>query len=419
MYPEQRDFVRDIFSGKYAFVSADAGRQAGKSYAEDRAGIGLSLRQKNQSILWITPSHDQSRDAFERIELICIEKHISINAVKSPGDRHILFTDTNSKIHFRSSERFDLLRGKHPDYLILDEFAFFKPGAWEKALAPYMIANKDLVVVAVSTYQGKNDFWKFIQSGKNPKETMYVSHSLHYSMNPKANIPFIMEQKKKLPKAVFDQEYEGVCVSGSSSVFGSFEKAQTVIKYSEPVNGERYFFGIDWSGTGEDKTILTIIDSKGKTMFIHEVKALETPDQVTELIPIIEKWGACGYGEANGLGASGNQYLRKASLNVYDLHNDNKTKQLLVSEILKDIAENNAQLPEAVVCPELDNEMSLYQAMRTKTGLLTYSHPSGGHDDYIDSWMIANHARHDNLGQFSPVNTEDIYSNIGNGSDWY
>ncbi len=63
----------------------------------------------------------------------------------------------------------------------------------------------------------------------------------------------------------------------------------------------------------------------------------------------------------------------------------------MVTEYLKNQSE--VALPTADLFPKLDNEMSTYIVKRTPTGLLTYSHETGLHDDSVDSFLIANHAR--------------------------
>lgn len=408
-YVEQSNFAKDALYSTYTFITAKSGRQSGKSYCLDRIGIALALRESRVTIMWVTPSHDQSKDAMERIVQILLDSKIEFKPVYSTGDRYILFNCNNSKISFKSSERFDLLRGKHPDYLILDEFAYFKEGAWDKALAPYLIANRKMKVIAASTFNGKNNFYDFYMRGIDDRETSYISHSLHYSKNPNANLEYINEQRKRLPRQIFEQEYEGMAIFGSSVVFGDFSHCQTVTKWSEPVENVKYYFGIDWSGTGDDKTILTIMDDTGKIALIYEVNSTRTPEQVKELFPLIRKYNAVGYGESNGLGASGNQLLEDMKIQITDWVTTNGSKQDIVSQLIEDITNSEIALPELNLCPKLDSEMSSFVVDRTATGKLQYKHQVGQHDDYIDSVMLANKARIDNIGNYSVTGDVDYY----------
>jgi hypothetical protein len=64
-------------------------------------------------------------------------------------------------------------------------------------------------------------------------------------------------------------------------------------------------------------------------------------------------------------------------------------------------------LPDVELCSKLDNEMSIYEAKRTGSGALTYSHPKGLHDDYVDSLLMANLARQRWLFPTSDIYTPD------------
>jgi hypothetical protein len=72
----------------------------------------------------------------------------------------------------------------------------------------------------------------------------------------------------------------------------------------------------------------------------------------------------------------------------------NESKNELVSNTLRDIANSSIVLPTVELCSKLDNQMSTYEVSRTPTGKLTYAHPKGLHDDYPDSFNIANWARY-------------------------
>jgi len=392
LYPEQKSIVDDVFSGKYSFVTTKSGRQAGKSFTLDRVAIGLCLRKSNKELLWITPTHGQSLDAMNRIESILNEK-IDYKANHSPSDRRITF-DNGSRILFLSAERYDNLRGKHPDFVILDEFAFFKQGAWELAIKPYFIANVNLVAIIASTPTGKNAFYDLWQRGEQ-HEDGYVNHKLHYTLNPQTNYKFIEKEKNSLPKDVFNQEYEGLFIFGSSAVFGDFIHVQGVKVYQPFRIGYTYSAGLDISGDGEDKTILTIIENEtGIIVLVYEVLSSSHPDQARELLPILRSYpNLCLLAEKNGLGNSLCDLLLEEGINLIKWVTTNESKQKLVSNCIEEINNKTVVLPTVDLCPELDNEMSMYLATRTKTSKINYCHPAGLHDDYVDSLMFCLYCR--------------------------
>jgi hypothetical protein len=421
LYPEQKAIARDALNGFYNFLVIKAGRQAGKSFCLDRIGISISIRNGNHSLLWITPSHGQSKDAFERIE--SLTKDIpDMTYNRSNNDRHITFGN-KSVISFYSAERYDNLRGKNPNAVILDEFAYFKDGAFEYAIKPYFIANKNMKVIAASTPAGKGDFWKLFNKGAL-NEKNYISHSLHYSMNPKANLEFINSEKSTMAANTFKQEYEGEFIFGESTVFGNFMANQVITEYKEPTKEHKHYFGIDWSTGGSgDKTVITIINEIGEVVYVYECVGNNEIKQSKELVEIIKRYNAIGYAENNGIGSTCNSLLINNFKGGYSssvltrFNTSQDSKQKAVQMLILDINTNDVKLPTSNLCPKLDNELSIYQVKRNKNNKLSYSHPSNRHDDYVDSLWLANKARH-KLGNVSvrsggrtPEVKERIFSN--------
>jgi len=71
----------------------------------------------------------------------------------------------------------------------------------------------------------------------------------------------------------------------------------------------------------------------------------------------------------------------------------NKSKNDLVSRAKKALFNKTLVLPHIDLYPKLDNEMMAFIVTRTNTGMLTYRHEVGFHDDAVDSLMIANYTR--------------------------
>jgi len=70
---------------------------------------------------------------------------------------------------------------------------------------------------------------------------------------------------------------------------------------------------------------------------------------------------------------------------------DSKTE--MVRKLIADIESLTVELPTIDLCPELHTEFSTYTYKLSPTGKLSFSHIPGGHDDYVDSLMLANYSR--------------------------
>ena len=94
-----------------------------------------------------------------------------------------------------------------------------------------------------------------------------------------------------------------------------------------------------------------------------------------------------------------------ASSNIEDLKNDiddagletavqpftmsNPSKDRIVKLMQRALEEEGLQLLDVDYA---NHEMRTYQTKQTPTGLWSYSHPDGGHDDTVDARMLANFA---------------------------
>lgn len=424
LYKEQKAIAVDAFSGNYRDICVISGRRGGKSYTEDRIATGLTLREEGVQVMWITPTHPQSKEAFDRISLMLNKANLKFTFNSASSDRYIQFDNgtllldekgepviedgrqkrlnNGSKMLFKSIDRVNNIRGYSPNYVIMDEMAYFKSGAFDVVIRAFgMTINGELkkevnkkVFIGVSTFCGvDNDFYNFYENCKNNKDGKSVLHRLHYSMNPVIDLEFIAKMKDILPKAVFDQEYEGKLIKGSSLVFGDFEKNQNIKSYQTTYTDPYYYFGLDISSVGEDKTVLTVMNDKGEVVLIHENKTLAPLEQLNELIPIMKRFpNLSGYAEKNSNEMFCDELI-ESGINLMKWTTTQSSKQKLVSKIILGLNRNQVSIPTPELCPKLSSEMSQYMAVPSANKQISYGHPGDKHDDYVDSLMMANYYR--------------------------
>jgi hypothetical protein len=65
----------------------------------------------------------------------------------------------------------------------------------------------------------------------------------------------------------------------------------------------------------------------------------------------------------------------------------------MVRKLIGDIDSMNIELPTVDLLPELHQEFASYTYKMSNNGKLTFTHSAGGHDDFIDSLMLANFSR--------------------------
>jgi len=318
-----------------------------------------------------------------------------IIASEEKGKDQVNFVN-GSKIQFFTGNNPDSARGPSIDFIIMDEASLY-PRESIETIAATVAARPNAKIILASTPKGKNDFYQYCKMAWDG-DGFVKEWRMSYHDNPYYDKRFIEGMRKVMTEFMFKQEFDAQFVFGQGTVFGNFSKNQTVKEWPLYNPEQSYSFGIDVAGSGDDSTILTVLDKAGVVSYIYEAKEHNITHQATELANVIRDWNAAGYCETNGLGQGLYDALcLKPDIDVHPFIMSNTSKQDLVTQMLKDLADNVLQLPSIDIYPKLDNEMATYVVSRTNTGKLSYSHDKGGHDDAVDSLMIANLYRNEML----------------------
>lgn len=394
LFPKQKEIMKSIVQSTSKYFSIKASRQSGKSVLLEKCSFYFCFQQNDLVTAFIMANQKQLVARFKSMTK-WLPSELVTKANSSPGNMEIQFVN-GSSIMFYTAGNPDSIASNSFDYMFCDEFALWHPNAWQ-IIQPTVAAKPNAKVIIVSTPRGKNHFHTLYELGKDPEYSRYESYDMIYSDNPYYDLNDVQEARKTFTEYAFRQEYLAEFIFGSSTVFGEFLQCQTVDKwlYCDRTTN-KYYFGLDISGAGDDKTVLTIINEDGVVVEILEVKSTNVLEQLQEIINTLSKYPKIkGYGEKNGLGDSLCDLLLDKGIDLTKWITTNDSKQELVSDLILALNEKQIMLPTADLCPELDNQMSIYAVSRSNTGKLVYSHPVGLHDDYVISLMLANKARKD------------------------
>jgi hypothetical protein len=389
---KQLEVAESIFNGNAKWNIILGGRQAGKSWLLKRATLKLMLDKPNQQGIFISGFTSQFRAIFNDM-LAFFPKEV-IQDIKLSEDHMVIFKN-GSNLRFFTAGNADAIVGNSPDALVMDEVALYPASALSK-IAPLVAAKPNAKVIACSTPRGANPFYDLCMRAQSG-DPFYSFNRMTWRDNDKTDLKELENAKKTFPESVFRQEYEAEFVFGRGQVFGDFSASQIIDKWWDPNESESYFFGIDWAGDGDDSSIITIVDKRGRVVYIYESESSSIPQQCREFGDIIQRYGASGYSENNGLGKGGSDLLiERFGASVTPFYMSPKTKSEIVTQLKIDLSNREIFLPVKSIFPKLDNEMSSYQVDRLPSGVLSYSHPAGKlmHDDSVDSLLMANWARH-------------------------
>lgn len=394
-HPGQKSIIDGFADSKHKFGVVSTGRQFGKSLLGQNLLLYWLLKNKKSKGAWISPVYMQATKVFKELSNTC---HQLIKA-DNKSELSIEFIN-GSTLKFLSADNYDSIRGFSFDYMVIDEAAFIKKEAINEAILPTLtVTGKKCLII--STPKSKNWFYNYWMLGSEPNE-IYTSFTAISEANPYVDKKFIEEQKKTLPTEVFDQEFLAKFSDSGNDVFKNLSNVCILDQF--PKTTEKCVAGID-TGMSGDYSVLAIFSLSGELVDLTRVNNKSIQDIATQFTSVLKRYNTVKIlVESNGIGVAMYENIRKVFGNkVENIHTSQDSKLEQVRLLISDIQEEKIKLPSEQLVPELTREFSNYTYKLSGNGKLSFSHPSGGHDDIVDAVAMANLLRH------RPLPTQSIY----------
>lgn len=233
----------EVWQDPHRFKVIAAGRRCGKSNLSIKKIIAAGLEAPaGSAVLYVGPTQSQVRQiAWEAI----LEQGREV--IKSAHVNSLDITlVTGVKIHLRSAENPDTLRGLKLHFAVIDEAAFIKDdNLWSRIIRP---ALSDLKGGAwfISSPSGRNWFYDLYKVGQNQEDVDWKSWHKTTFDNPTIDPDEIESAKKTLSSFSFKQEFLASFDNAGQDVF----KEEWLKTKPEPAYGE-YVVAIDLAGFEE------------------------------------------------------------------------------------------------------------------------------------------------------------------------
>lgn len=387
-HDNQLKIHNSIKNEPYKYYALNIGRQFGKSLLGVNQGLDWFFNEKNVKIGWVSPIYRQCKKVFNDIDN-AFQKNQQVFKDKNKTDLYFK-SHSDSVIQFYSSDSYNTIRGETFDYLIIDEAAWQSEQAWTEVLRATVLV-KGRKVLFLSTPKGKNWFFNLhCLDGTNPQ---YKSFTMTSYDNPLILPSEIDDARLTLPENVFRQEYLAEFIDGGAGVFMSVPINET------PSQDTRYFAGVDL-GRADDYTVLTVINSKGESVYCERWRHDTWQNIVNHIIPILKHYQPKTLVEVNSIGDVIYEQIKKEYPNTHPFTTTSKSKQDIVEGL--QVAIQNKEftiLKKEWLIKEFELFTYEYSA---KTRSIKYSSPSGFHDDGVMSCCIAYKAMKDlaKLGRY-------------------
>ena len=392
----QQQIISNFADSAHKFGVVATGRQFGKSLLAQNLMLYWLLSNPGQKGAWVAPIYNQCKKVFNEIT----NASHQIITKQNKADLNIEFVN-GSTLQFLSTDNYNTIRGFSFNFMVVDEAAYVKEEAINEAVFPTLsaIGKKCLII---STPKAKNWFYTWYLRGTSDNHEV-ISFRGRSADNPHIDLEFINSQASSLPRDIFLQEYEAQFSEATNDVFRNLEIACIKDEWEQPGRNANYYFGVD-VGLSNDFTVCAIIEESGRTAKILRFNGTTFEDAGKTIVAELRKYGVRGgYCESNGIGRAILELIQSERIKVTGFTTTNESKTRGVRKLIADIESGMIELPSKKLMPECYNELSSYTYKINTNGTISFSHPSGYHDDIVDAIWLANLARNEIIGKRSSL----------------
>ncbi|MBN1572668.1 MAG: terminase family protein [Deltaproteobacteria bacterium] len=371
---------KELHASSARFRVAACGRRWGKTVAATNEIVKHAWEAPRTLCFWVAPVYRQSMIAFD-----LVRKSLPKGAVAKILTSEMRVALRNgSVIEFRSAEIPRNLRGFGIYFLVLDECAFLPKLVWEDVMRP-ALSDREGRALFISTPKGRNWFYSLFTRGRDAEDTNWESFTFPTSGNPFIKGEEIEEAKKDLSDQRFRQEYLAEFIDDASMVFPGVGE---IIRggLQEPVAKRSYFAGLDIA-RHTDYTVLTILNSTGSLVYFDRFNKCSWSMIKGRVVAALKRYNnAVVWVDSTGVGDPFLENLRRSGIDARGYAFTRLSKGPLIENLILGIEEGRIMIPHIEV---LVDELMMFEKKITETGYVTYSAPSGHHDDCVVSLALA------------------------------
>ena len=363
-----------------------APRQTGKTMLITNELLRASLNNKNAVSLCISITLDGSRKIYRDI----VKATENSGAIQKKNDSLLTIEFiTGSIIYFRSGEQKDTLRGltiKNGGMLIVDECAYIDEDFFYSVLLPMTNVFRANILLTSTPRFKTGFFYTYYEKGRNGDPGIYSFNFTDFDLSKYLPQDMLETYSQVMPKSQFQSEYLGQFLDGDSVLFAGFKNCMRL-----PGHSNKVFIGIDWaSGTGQDRTAISIINQAGEQIFtasFNDKNTTETVDYIENLYKKYKALSPVVWAEVNGLGKPYCDLLKTRGIKVKEWTTTNASKNDLVAHLQVAFEQDKISIQDD---NRQESELSYYEATyNPKTRVVTYNAPRGLNDDTVVALMIS------------------------------
>jgi hypothetical protein len=399
-HPKQHELITALDTNpNLRFVVGACGTKFGKTYGTTIAMVKYAWTSRNSLNWWVAPTYAQSKMAFAMIKRLLPEGTFDPYqadmkiVIKTPAGEEY------STIEFKSGDNPDSLRGFGVHFFVMDEAARCPYESFVSLLTTTtQTRGKGFVI---STPKGRGWFYDVYQKG----EKFYDDGTAKFSesdpdphpewfsirmpswLNPRVDRKTIEEMRRNLPEDVFQQEVGAQFLTDSAGVFRGI-KGCIRGELQPPVAGQSYVMGVDLARL-KDYSVITVMNREQKhVVHFDRFNQISWQVQYQRIIETAKRYRATVVMDSTGIGDPIVEAIQSAGIRVVPYKITGTTaKQQLIEKLRVNIEKGKISFP---LIPVMRRELESYEYEISDAGRISYSAPSGQHDDTVISLALAN-----------------------------
>jgi len=362
----------------------------GRRFGKTKLGIDLVIDRAldGYPVGWFSPTYRMLGEVWK--EIVETTKPIQTRVAKQEHRIELL---TGGVIDCWSLDAADSVRGRKYARVIIDEAAMVPDlgDSWQAAIRP-TLTDYTGDAFLLSTPKGVNFFHECYSRGVDPAQPDWNGWHAPTTANPYIDPAEVEAARLELPEQIFRQEYLAEFLQNEGAVFRNIDACLHADNQTDH-RGHSLMAGVDW-GQQNDFTVISVVCATCRQeVELDRFNKIEWAFQRARLKTIIERHGCIAVMvETNSIGGPNLEALQREGLPVRGFETTGTSKPPLIQSLALALERVELQwLPD----PVGRTELLAYESRRNATtGRISYSAPSGGHDDTVMARALALHALH-------------------------
>lgn len=371
-----------------------AGRQCGKTTMMAWLALQEFTMYPNRRILIVAPTKRQAKNFMRKLKAEI--KHWLRNE-----DEYGLKTVQKMRIEGQNGSWIqavpaleETIRGLTIDSAFVDEAAFIEREIFTSVISP-MLATTDGQFVLGSTPWGKSGYLY----NKFENDEYWYNQRVASMENPEIDARQVDEWRRDMTSTEFEREVLGMFSEKKNAFFSNKDINRCLEWNAEHSDGENVIYpdregrdcymGIDPATGGDDSAVITTVDSEGNVFDIKAFGNTTIPKLEGEIRNLLKQTGRnyiSGYMEENGIGEGTVHRFENEFSPIEGFRTTLRSKESSYQKAKNLMQKDKVSIPDH---ERLQSQLRTIEYEMTERGNKKIHAPTGEHDDFADSFVLA------------------------------